>query len=88
MQSCVLCFDFCLLKTHKKATRRSRQSARKYAQLNKATSKFTASSQASLPTQLKLRWGGGGGSGGGVIQGKYRWFEEEVRAGYFIRMRK
>ena len=31
MQSRVLCFEICLLKTHKKATRRSRRSYQRYA---------------------------------------------------------
>ena len=65
MQSNVLCFEFCLLKTHKRATRLLRRSAQQYAKIAMTTSKITDSSQASLPTQIIFR-----GRGGEIVVGK------------------
>ena len=81
MQSCFLGFEFCLLKTHKKATRRLRRSTRRYDQLTTTTSNLTDSSQASLPTERKLRGRGGKIVVGRVVKAKISELEEEVRVG-------
>ena len=71
MQSCFLCFDIWLLKTHKKVTRRSICSYQQYAQLTMTTSNFIASSQAHLTTQQTLRGGGDRGGDGSKIQDRW-----------------
>ena len=88
MQSCFLCFDICLLKTHKKATRNSRRSYRQYDQLTMTTSTFIVSSQYSLPTQQKSKGRGGKIVVGTVVKSNIGELEEEVREGSLIGMRK
>ena len=81
MQSCFLCFENCLLKTHKKATGCSRRSYGQYAQINMTTSNYIVSSQASLPTQQKLKGGGNNIVAGTVVKAKIGELEEEAREG-------
>ena len=88
MQSCFLCFDICLLKTHKKVTRRSIHSYRLYAQLTVTTSNLIASYQYSLPTKRKLMGGGGKIVVGMVVKAKICELEEEARVGFPRRKRK
>ena len=88
MQYCFLCFDICLLKTHKKATRRSRRSYQRCAQLILTTSNYIISYQASLPTQQKLKGRGDKIVVVTVVKSKIGGLEEEVKAGSSIRMRK
>ena len=86
MQSCFLDFEFCLLKTHKKATQRSRRSARQNTNLTMTNSIFTASYQASLPTQRKLRGRGNKIVVGAVVKANIVELEEEAREGCPISM--
>ena len=79
----LLCFEFCLIKTHQKETILSRRFAEKYAQLTMTTLNFTASYQASLPTQQKLRGGGDNMVVGTVVKAKIGELEEEVREDFF-----
>ena len=88
MQSCFLCFDICLLKTHKKSTRRSIRSYRRYTQLIITTSNYIVSYQASLPTEQKLKGRGDNAVVGTVVKAKICELEEEVRAGNSRRMSK
>ena len=88
MQSCFLCFDICVRKTHKKATRHSRNSYRRYTQLIMTTSNSIASSQAPLPTEQKLKGVGKKIVEGTVVEAKIGELEDEVRAGNSIRMKK
>ena len=81
MQSFFLYFDHCFLKTHKKATRRSRNSYQRYTQLTMTTSISIFSSQASLPTQQKSKGRGNNIVVGAVVKSKIGELEEEVRAG-------
>ena len=88
MQSCFLCFDICLLKTHKNVTRHSRCSYRRCSQLTMTTSNYIVYSQASLPIQQKLKGRGNKIVVETVVKSKIGELEEEVRAGDSIRMRK
>ena len=88
MHSSFLCFDISSLKTHKKATRRSRCSYQRYAQLTITTSKSIVSSQAYLPTQQKQKGRGNKIVVGTVVKSKIGELEEEVRAGISRRMIK
>ena len=67
MQSCFLCFEICVRKTHKKATRRLRRSDRRYTQHTMPTSKSIVSFQAPLPTERKLKGRGNKIVGGAVV---------------------
>ena len=88
MQSCFLCFDHCVCKTHKNATRRSRRSYRRYNQLTITTSNSIVYSQASLPIEQKLKGRGVNIVVGALVKSKIGELEEEVRAGSSRRMRK
>ena len=88
MQSYFLCFDFCVRKTHKKATRRSRRSYLQYKQLTMITSNSIFSYQSSLPIERNSKGRGDKIMVGAVVKAKIGELEEEVRAGNSRRMRK
>ena len=88
MQSCFLCFDICVRKTHKKATRRLRRSYRRYTQHTMPTSKSIVSSQAPLPTERKAKGRGDKIVEGAVVKAKIGELKEEVRADNSRNMRK
>ena len=71
MQSFFVCFETCLLKTHKKTTICLRVSERGYTQTITTTSKFTVYYQYFLPTH-KVNGEGGQDRFGDGSQGKYR----------------
>ena len=94
MQSYFLSFDFCVRKTHKKATRRSRRSRRSkrsfrgYTKLAMTTSNYMVSSQAPIPTERKLEVRKNKIVEGAVVKDKIGELEEEVRAGNSRRIKK
>ena len=88
MQSCFLCFEIFLLKTHKHETRRSRRSCQRYNQQPMTTSNSIVYSQVFLPTEIKLKVRGNKIVVGTVLKSKIAELEEEVRAGNSRRMRK
>ena len=88
MQSCFFVLIIVFAKTHKKATRCSKRSYRRYTQLTMTTSNSIFSSQASLPTERKSKGRGNKIVEGAVIKAKIGEMEEEVRAGSSRRVRK
>ena len=88
MQSCFLCLEICLLKTHKKATIRLIRSYQRYAQLTITTSNYIVSYEASLPTQQKLKGVGNKIVVGTVVKSKIGELQDEVRAGSLIKVGK
>ena len=88
MQSCFLCFDICVRKTHKKETSRSRRSYGRYTKLTMTTSSYIVSYKDPLPTKRKSKGRGNKIVVGTVVKAKIGELEEEVRAGSSIRMGK
>ena len=80
MQSCFLCFENCVQKTHKKATILLRRSYLQYTQINITASNSIFSYRDSLPTDLKLKDRGNKIMMGMVVKAKIGKLEEEVRA--------
>ena len=80
MQSCFLCFENCVQKTHKKATILLRRSYLQYTQNNITASNPIVSYRDSLPTDLKLKDRGNKIMMGMVVKAKIGKLEEEVRA--------
>ena len=88
MQSCFLCFEICVRKTHKNSTRRSRRSYQRYTQITMTTSNYIVSSQDPSPTEKKLKGRGDKIVDGTVVKAKIGELEEEFRADNSRRMRK